>query len=366
MSMRVLTPSVLLVTALAALPGVSIPVSAQAPKPAGQATGASRPSKPYTAPKTPWGDPDLQGNYTNVYENGTPLERPEQFAGRRLDDVKGEELAAIKRAQQERTINNFQGPIHAPDHWWQDALFLEKGGQAWFVTDPTDGRIPPVTAEAQQRIDRARTARAASGRGPADSFEDRSLYDRCITRGLPGSMMPAIYGNSYRIVQGQGFVAITYEMIHETRVIPIETQSRPHVGKRLHLDMGDARGHWEGDTLVVETTNFHPRSVYRNANADALHLTERFTRLSPDKVKWSVTVDDPTTWTRPWTFAMPLTLNESEPLLPYECHEGNYGLRNILSGTRADEKKGIFGPQPAPPRLGLPADVNAPAEQTER
>ena len=362
MSLRCLASASLVASVIAAVsPAASVLLAAQAPRPAAKAA-----PKPYTPPHMPWGDPDLQGNYTNVYENGTPLERPDQFAGRTLDEVRGQELAAIKKATQERTINNFQGPIHAPDHWWQDALFLEKGSQAWFVTDPTDGKIPPITAEAQRRIDAARVARAANGHGPADSFEDRSLYDRCLTRGLPGSMMPAIYGNSYRIVQGQGFVAITYEMIHETRVIPIETQPRPHVGKKVHLDMGDARGHWEGDTLVVETTNFHPRSVYRNANPDALRLVERFTRVSPDKVKWSVTVDDPTTWTRPWTFAMPLTLNETEPLLPYECHEGNYGLRNILSGARADEKNGIFGPQREPPRLGLPAEPNAPAEQSER
>jgi hypothetical protein len=314
---------------------------------AGQTPGSNQASgsrlqaarKPFATPRTPWGDPDLQGNFTNVYEDGTPLERPDQFAGRRLDDVKGEELAAIKRAQQQRTISNFEGPIHAPDHWWQDALFLEKGSQAWFVTDPTDGKIPTMTTEAQQRIAARAAARRASGRGPADSYEDRSLYDRCLTRGLPGSMMPAIYGNSYRIVQGQGFIAIQYEMIHETRVIPIEASPRPHVGKKVHLDMGDARGHWDGDTLVVETTNFHPRSAYRNANADALKLTERFTRTAPDKVRWSVTVEDPTTWTRPWTFAMPLTMNDTEPIMQYECHEGNYGLRNILSAARADENK---------------------------
>jgi hypothetical protein len=148
-------------------------------------------------------------------------------------------------------------------------------------------------------------------------------------------MMPAIYGNSYRIVQGQGFVAITYEMIHETRVIPIETQPRPHVGKNVHMDMGDARGHWEGDTLVVETTNFHPRSVYRNANPDALRLVERFTRVSPDKVKWSVTVNDPTTWTRPWTFAMNLTRGgaDKQPF-EYACHEGNYGMEHALLAAR--------------------------------
>jgi hypothetical protein len=291
----------------------------------------------WTAPRTPWGDPDLQGNYTDVYENGTPLERPDQFAGRTLDEVRGEELAKIKRATQEQTIKRFQTGFDAPDHWWQDALFLEKGSQAWFVVDPPDGKIPPTTAEAQQRVAARAEARRISGHGPADSIEDRSLYDRCITRGLPGSMMPTIYGNSFRIVQSPGYVAIQYEMIHETRVIPVEAQPRGHVGKSLHLDMGDARGHWEGDTLVVETTNFNDRSAYRNASGDTLRLVERFTRTSADKVRWAVTVEDPATWTRPWTFSLSLTMNDTEPIMTYECHEGNYGMRNILSAARAGE-----------------------------
>jgi hypothetical protein len=305
---------------------------------AGQTAPPAASAKEWKAPRTAWGDPDLQGNYTNVYENGTPLERPKEFEGRSLSDVTGEELARIKRETQRRTIAAFEGPIHAPDHWWQDALFLEKGGQAWLVVDPPDGKIPALTPEAEQRIAAGTEARRANGRGPADSWEDRSLYDRCITRGLPGSMMPAIYGNSYQIVQGPGVVAIRYEMIHEARVIPLD--GRPHVGKNVHLDMGDARGRWEGDTLVVETTNFRDRSVYRNANPDTLRLTERFTRISPDKVRWAVTVDDPSTWIRPWTFSLPLTMNDEEPLMPYECHEGNYGLRNILSAARTDEKEG--------------------------
>jgi hypothetical protein len=288
------------------------------------------------ASRTPWGDPDLQGNYTNLYEDGTPLERPDELAGRTLDQVKGEELARLKQAVQDRTINNFEGPIHAPNNWWQDALDLKRGSQAWLIVDPPDGKIPPMTPEGQRRTALRAEARRASGRGPSDSFEDRSLYDRCITRGLPGSMIPAIYGNSYRIVQGPGYVAIQYEMIHETRVIPLETS--PHVGKGIHLDMGDARGHWEDDTLVVVTTNFRERSAYRNANADTLKLTERFTRISPDKVRWSVTVDDPATWTRPWTFSMPLTRNDQEPIQQYECHEGNYGLKNILSAARSEER----------------------------
>jgi hypothetical protein len=290
------------------------------------------------AARTPWGDPDLQGNYTNLYEDGTPLERPAQFEGRLLADVKGEELAKLKAEVQNRTINNFEGPIHAPNNWWQDALDLKRGSQAWLIVDPPDGHVPPLTAEGQRRAD---LARRTIYNGGSDSWEDRSLYDRCITRGLPGSMMPAIYGNSYRIVQGPGFVAIQYEMIHETRVIPLD--SRAHVGKGVHMDMGDARGHWDGDTLVVETTNFKARSAYRNANPDVLKITERFTRMSPIQVRWSVTFDDPTTWTRPWTFAMPLTENNTEVIQQYECHEGNYGLRNILSAARAEEREAAGG-----------------------
>ena len=317
---------------LALVSGLAV-VVATATAAAAQATDRRVPEKPG---RTSWGDPDLQGNYTNLYEDGTPLERPDEFAGRTLDQIRGDELARIKQAVQDRTINNFEGPIHAPNNWWQDALDLKRGSQAWLIVDPPDGKIPPMTPEGQRRSALRVEARRASGRGPADSFEDRSLYDRCITRGLPGSMMPAIYGNSYRIVQGPGYVAIQYEMIHETRVIPLATSS--HVGKGIHLDMGDARGHWEGDTLIVETTNFRERSAYRNANPDTLKLTERFTRIAPDKIRWSVTADDPSTWTRPWTFSMPLTLNDQEPIQQYECHEGNYGLRNILSAARAEER----------------------------
>jgi hypothetical protein len=310
------------------------PAGAQSPGNTSKAKAAT--TQKWHAPRTPWGDPDLQGDFTNVYEDGTPLERPQEFEGRRLEEVSGDELRTIKEAVQRRTIANFEGPIHAPDHWWQDALHLEKGSQAWLIVEPADGKIPPMTADGQKRVTARTEARRNTGRGPADSYEDRSLYDRCITRGMPGSMMPAIYGNSYRIVQGQGFVAIQYEMIHETRVIPLDV--RPHVGKALHMDMGDARGHWDGETLVVETTNFKDRSAFRNGNPDSLKIVERFTRAAPDKVTWSVTVDDPSTWTRPWTFAMPLTMSASEPIMQYECHEGNYGLRNILSAARAEDK----------------------------
>jgi hypothetical protein len=149
-------------------------------------------------------------------------------------------------------------------------------------------------------------------------------------------MLPFIHGNSYQIVQAPGVVAIRYEIMHETRVIPLD--SRPRVGKELHLDMGDSRGRWEGNTLVIETTNFNDRSVYRSANAGTLRLIERFTRTAPGTVEWAVTVDDPLTWTRPWTFAMPLTMNDREAVLEFACHEGNYAVPNILSAARATDR----------------------------
>lgn len=292
---------------------------------------------PYVAPRTAWGHPDMQGWYSNLSENGTPLEKPAQFAGRNLEDIKGEELLAIKQAAQNRTVESFAGPLHAPEDWWQKDLNMVKGSQAWLIIDPPDGKIPALTAEATARNAARAAERRANPRGPSDSWEDRSLYDRCITRGLPGSMMPVIYGNSYQILQTPTYVAIRYEMIHETRIIPLD--GRPHASSKIQTHMGDARGHWDGDTLVVETTNFRDDSAFRNANGATLKITERFTRVGPKTVKWVVTVDDPRTWTKPWTFAMPLTMDDTQPVLEYACHEGNLGLRNILSSARAEEKK---------------------------
>jgi hypothetical protein len=342
MSHRILkVASLLVVMTLAALIarhtvlGQSAKPPAPAPTPAKTSASAPASAKPWVAPRTAWGDPDLQGWFSNLSENGTPLERPDQFAGRKLEDIKGEELLAIKAAAQQRTVESFAGPLHAPEDWWQKDLNMVKGTQAWLVVDPPDGKIPPITAEA-----RARTAarnEARRGHGPADSWEDRSLYDRCITRGLPGSMMPVIYGNSYQILQTKTYVAIRYEMIHETRIIPLD--GSPHASPKVRTYMGDPRGHWDGDTLVVETTNFRDEEAFRNADGATLKLTERFTRVGPKTVKWAVTVDDPHTWTKPWTFAMPLTMDDTQPVLEYACHEGNLGLRDILLAARAEEKK---------------------------
>jgi hypothetical protein len=302
-----------------------------------QAPGTATPRANWTAPLTPWGEPDLQGNFTNVYEMASPLERPKELEGRQRDDLKGAELAKFLQSRRDANLENFDSSdVHAPTFWWADSLAVERGSQPWLIVDPADGRVPPLTPQARQRAADRAEARKRSGRGPADSWLDRSLYDRCITRGMPGSMMPSIYGNSFRIVQAPGQVAITYEMIHETRVISVLGQTPPGLGVRAH--MGAASGHWEGDTLVVETTNFRPESVFRNANADTLKVVERFRRVSQNQVQWTVTLNDSDTWTRPWTFSLPLTVNNQEPVFEYGCHEGNYGLANILSGARADER----------------------------
>jgi hypothetical protein len=303
------------------------------------ATTLSAQSGSSHALRTPWGDPDLQGNYTNLSEAGTPMERPKEFEGRNLNDVAPEERARLKKESAERLIGRFLGPTEAPDNWWQPAYgkFAERGAQLWLVVDPADGKIPPLTAEARARQDARTEARRKNTRGPADSWTDRSLYDRCITRGIPGSMMPAIYGNAYDITQGPGFVAIRYEMIHETRVIPLD--SRAHLPSSMKTYTGDARGHWEGDTLVVETTNFMESNAYRGASG-ALKMTERFTPTGPNTIKWEARFDDASTWERPWAFTMPLKRDtEDGGLFEYACHEGNRGLHNILSAARAEEAK---------------------------
>ena len=271
---------------VAAIVVTGLAVHAQAPQRNGSSAAAApaKTAPPYVPSKTPWGDPDLQGTYTNKDENGIPMERPGQFAGKSADDVDDSEFAEIVRERQQRALASAAGIGGAdtgagPVHWYEH--YNAKNSRAWLLTDPADGRIPPLTAAGQKAADARALARKTSGRGPADSWEDRSLYDRCITRGVPGSMMPAIYGNAYEITQAPGFVAIRYEMIHETRVIPLDDSPRP--AKSITSYMGDARGHWEGNTLVVETTNFNERGAYRERQSGQLTLIERFTPIGPEQ-----------------------------------------------------------------------------------
>jgi len=286
------------------------------------------------APRTPWGDPDLQGAYTNSDESLIPMERPDSLAGKSLNDINATELEKLNEERNEARIeaDKQRWELRSPLHWFEN--HNPKNSRAWLVVDPPDGKIPAQTDAAKARA--AARAQARRGRGDADSYEDRSLYDRCITRGLPGSMMPAIYGNSYEIVQGPGFVAIQYEMVNELRVIPLD--GRPHVGSAIRNYMGDARGHFEGDTLVVETTNFTDKVPYRGSSEN-LRLIERFTPRAPGVVEWSVTFDDPSTWARQWTLAMNLTQTAERPF-EYTCHEGNYAMRNILGIARQEEAAG--------------------------
>jgi hypothetical protein len=317
----------------------AIPAGAQTPK----AAESKRAEKPWTPPHTPWGDPDLQGTYSNSNESGIPMQRPAEFAGKRVEDVGPAELAKLierRREQQRQTALTIGGTPDndtgaGPSHWYENNTH---NSRAWMISDPADGQIPALTDEAVRRAAAVRAARRGGDGyyiGPFDGPEDLTLYVRCITRGLPGSMMPAIYGNSYQIVQGPGYVAIRYEMVHETRIIPLDGRSHP--SDRLRLHMGDARGRWDGATLVVETSNFVEKAAYGGAS-EHLKTTERFKLARPGVIEWSITFDDPHTWVRPWTFGMQLTRNDAEPIFEYACHEGNHGLQGILTAARAEER----------------------------
>src|SRR5215471_16725338 len=174
----------------------------------------------------------------------------------------------------------------------------------------------------------------AAGRGrPAAGPEDRALQERCITYGSP--QLTAGYQSYYQIVQNAASLVFMTEMIHDARVIPID--SRPHLPSTVHQWLGDSRGHWEGDTLVVDTTNYKPRA-FRNVSSEKLHVIERFTRTGPETLKYEITIDDPDTWTKPWSLMIPLR-RSSDPYLEYACHEGNYGLAGVLAGARAEEQR---------------------------
>jgi len=298
-------------------------------------TLAAAPAKEWTPPRTPWGDPDLQGTYNNNNEYATPLERPAEYAGKTARDLTPAEVAEARRLAQQRMIAGLpNGDVRGPDDWWLQNLDVSKRSRLWSIVDPPDGKIPALTPAGQVRA----TARVRSSfiGGPFDGPEDLNFLERCITKGVPGAMIPSMYSNNYEILQTPGFVTIRYELLHEMRIVPLD--GRAHIGSKIRQHLGDSRGHFEGATLVVETTNFKQASAYRNADASTLRVVERFTRRSPDVIEWSATLNDPNTWTQPWTIAMDLT-RDPTGLLFYECHENNYGLRNILSAARAEDSR---------------------------
>jgi hypothetical protein len=332
------TAAVMTVVLLSAAPG------------ARQAQPASRPAQPgpsaragWSAPRTPWGDPDVAGIFTTDDELGVPFERPEQFAGR--ETVTEEEFtqrAAQLRQQADADSEEFVVPrapggpegggTGPPSHW------LERGQpsrRTSIVVDPADGRIPYLDASARQRSTLAVNART-SGRRPLDGPEAMDLYDRCITRGFPHVIFPTIYNNTSQIVQAPGYVAIRYEMIHDVRVIQLD--SSPHISPKIRSYFGDSRGHWDGDTLVVDVTNFPADTVNYRGAGGSLHVIERFRRVDANTVRYDVTVEDAATFARPWTARLSLKKDDRLAQVPeYACHEGNYAMTNILSAARSQE-----------------------------
>jgi hypothetical protein len=303
---------------------------------------AAAQERKWTPPMTPWGEPDLQGTYSN--RTITPFERPASVNGREF--FTKEEVAALEEQAQEsggdegRKKGSRQDVERAYNDFWWDRGTKVTTPRTSLVVDPPDGRVPPQTEAAKARAANEgkqpafRGAGASGGRG-TDSWLDRSTFERCITRGMPGAMSPTAYNNNYRITQGPGFVAIQIEMLGGTRVIP--TDGRSHVRSGIRQWMGDSVGRWEGNTLVVDTANFTDKVLYRGA-AENLHLVERFTRVGPNEVEYRVTIDDPTTFSKPWTLAIPF-VDIGEQMFEYACHEGNYGMEGILSGARQEERE---------------------------
>jgi hypothetical protein len=294
--------------------------------------------------RTPWGDPDIQGLFTTDDELGVPFERPEQFGDRAV--VSEEEFAdrqkqSVRQAEVDaeefvvpRTPGRGGDGTGPPAHW------LERGRpsrRTSMVISPANGRIPYVSEEARQRAAVAVNART-TGNKPFDGPAALDLYDRCITRGLPHVIFPTIYNNTSQIVQGPGYVAIRYEMIHDARVIPLD--GRPQLSPAIRQYFGDSRGRWEGDTLVVEITNFPTDMVNYRGATGALQVTERFRRVDATTIRYEVTVADPATFSSPWTAALSLKASDQPDVFEYACHEGNYAMRNILSGARAADQAG--------------------------
>jgi len=300
----------------------------------------------WKAPRTADGQPDLQGNWTNA--TLTPFQRPPELGNKEF--FTEDEAAAFERQRiQANDVDRIEGPRGAADlgrraynnTWMDRGTHVTKYRRTSIVVDPPDGRVPAYTPAAQKRYDEFK---AYSAKHPADGPEDRFLTERCILFGAVGPpMLPEPYNNNYSIVQGRNSVTILAEMNHDARTIPLD--GRPHIPAEIKQWKGDSRGHWDGDTLVVETTNFrfNNQSRFGVAWLDGmtdgnLKVTERFTRVDPNTIIYRATIDDPTVYTKPWTVELSMS-KRTEPLYEYACHEGNYGMVGILSGAREEEKK---------------------------
>jgi hypothetical protein len=306
------------------------PIAAQAPSSA---------ARSWTVPRTPDGRPNLQGIWTNA--TVTPLERPAELAGKEfLTDAEADEFErrAVSEVNADRRDGLAETDVgRAYNEFWRERGKAVSTRRSSLIVDPRDGRVPPLTPEGERNIAQRAEARRRMG-GPFDGAENRSLAERCVSMPQAGPpMMPANYSSNYQIVQSPGSIAIVVEMIHDPRIIPLD--GRPHLGKTIRQLLGDSRGRWEGDTLVVDTTNFTNRTNFRGSGENLL-IVERFTRVAEDTLLYQFTVDDPTTWVRPWSGEIPMK-KITGPIFEYACHEGNYGIAAILSGARAEERAAL-------------------------
>jgi hypothetical protein len=279
----------------------------------------------WKTPRTPWGDPDLQGVWN--YATMTSLERPRELATKETLTPEEAEAFELQTRQRRDNTNNTAGP-----DWWDGGTNVLVDRRTSLIVDPANGRVPLLTPEAQRKA--AARAQARRDRGPADAAQDLALNERCIlwsTAGPP--MLPGPYNNNVQIVQTRGFVVLVNEMIHDARIVPMD--GRPHGAIRQW--MGDSRGSWEGDTLVVDTINFTDKSAFRGSG-EQLHLVERFTRSGAKTIQYRFTAEDPETWTSPWSAAFPLS-DSAGPIYEYACHEGNErSMQGILLGARTQDK----------------------------
>ena len=309
---------------------------------------ASAQERRYAAPRTPWGHPDLQGVWTSDDARTVPLQRPAELGERRT--LTDEEFAARKQRDDET-----RGDVKVAAGTFVGEVGTRSLRQTSLVVSPANGRVPARTPAAEQRM-----AAIAKGVNPLlpRTWEDRSLFERCISRG-PLASLPTLYGNGLRIVQSPGAVVISHEMIHEARVIP--TDGRAPVSAAFKSYMGYSTGRWDGDVLVIETSGFTDRTAIAGTrHSEKLKVVERLARVSDDTLSYEATVSDSETWTAPFTVVVPLSTQPGYEVFPYECHEGNNALRNMLSAARAEErvideyvKKGL-----QPPPLARPGDAD--------
>jgi len=319
-----------------ALFGVTVTAGQRIPA-AGNASSAGPAA---SAPaRTSWGDPDLQGIFTTDDEVRVPVERPREFGTRAVlsEEEMAQRLREVERRarddKKERKALAEDQTGDGPEHWYEQGKTISR--RTSLIIDPPDGRLPPLTAEGKARL-ADQQSRGSFAKRLWEGPEALDLRDRCITRGVPNTWFPSAYNNGFQIVQSPGYVAILQERLHEARIIPLD--GRAHLASNVRQWIGDPRGHWEGETLVVETTNFSEKAEFRGAGG-SLRVVERFKRVDADTVTVEFTVEDPTTWTKPWTAMLTGKRDAGYwQIFEYACHEGNYGMINILSGARAQER----------------------------